>query len=152
MSIHVNPPGIVQNGAGIAISLEAMILYAENSEFFNYVRGLVGDWEYYISQTISLDATAYVTVQAGDVSEEQESRCSAYIYGWMPGSSEWNEGSCVAVVFFVCPAVTVSEQPSTVTITVRIETGETIIFYSKRTIPISNETARTADITDNDTL
>ena len=141
MSLHVNPLQALQNGNGVIVTPEVMVLYAENSDVFEYIREIVGDWEYYVSETIELDATAYVTVQAGEFSETQESKCKAYIYGWTPGSTEWINGSCVAIVFFTVPTLVVSESPTNVTVAVCLESEEAIIFNSKRTIPVLYEAA-----------
>lgn len=126
-----------------------MILYPENSSVFEAVRNQISDWEYYVSETVMLDATAYVTVQAGEISETEESQCSAYIYGWLPESAEWIPGSCVAIIFFAVPKMVVSELPSSVTVTVRVETEESIIFNSKRTIPVYHSEEEEAEVDEN---
>lgn len=139
MSLHINPVSVLQNGTGIVVAPEAMILYPEGSDEFEYIRGLIGDWEYYVSHVAALpDAVATVSVQVDGVAEETESQCSAYIYGWMPGAAEWIEGSCVAVVCFGMPKVVVSEAPLSVTILIRVE-GDVLVFNSKRIVPIYYE-------------
>ena len=118
------------------IAPEVMLLYPENSDFFNYIRSIIGDWDYYISEAVEIDAVAVVSLQAGENVQVSESQCVAYIYGWMPGSVEWIEGSCVAVVYFSVPKLTLAEVPPSVTVAVQVEAGEQLIFNTERAIKV----------------
>lgn len=132
----MNPVSVTQSGSDAIVAPEAMILYPENSEQFKYIQSLIGEWDYYISHKVVLNATAQIKVMAGEREETWESQCEAYIYGWMPGTPEWIPGSCVAIVYFAIPKLIVPELPSSVTLMIKMSMGETVIFNSKRTVPI----------------
>lgn len=134
MSFHVNPPCISDTGL---VNIEAMVIYGEHTDFFKYIRSLIPDWEYYVSKTVTLDADAEVTLQANDQKQQHTGKCKAYIYGWEPGSVEWVEGSCVAIVFFDMPKLTVPSTPLTVTVTVKVTSDDELIFYNRRTVPVT---------------
>ena len=136
MSLHINPTKITQDSNGIVLSPEVMIIYSEGTQEFEYIRSLIGSWDYYISPTVSLpNATATAEIQVNDVVESKTSNCSAYIYGWMPGSAEWIQGSCVAIVFFDVPQIAVPYALS-YTVRIRVEDGYVIAFSGVRTVPI----------------
>jgi len=140
LSLHVNPLKIVQDRNGtLTISPEAMIIYAEGVPEFSYVREVIGNWESFTSRVVKLDAVATVTLQIGEEVKEKTGKCQAYIYGYVPGSSEWEEGSCVAVVTLDCPSITV-EHADCYFLFVHFE-FEDKIFDAKITIPIYEELA-----------
>ena len=138
MSLHVNTITMDQTDEGIIISSEAMVLFSEGSPEFEYIRSLIGQWDHYVSATVPLPNTASKTeVQIGGSVWKAEGECFAYIYGWEPGSSEWIENSCVAIVVFNLPVALVPEVMSSATIRVQIQ-GD-IFFRGTKTIPIQQE-------------
>jgi hypothetical protein len=136
----VNPLQIVQDRNGdLTIKPEAMIIYAEGTPCFDYVKDLIGEWEGYTSKTVKLpNAVAHVQVQVDEEhATSMDSRCSAYIYGYMPGDPEWEEGSCVAVVFFDSPSLKCAPTPNyTVIVCFECEVSKLDV---KTTIPIYEE-------------
>jgi hypothetical protein len=137
MSLHVNPINAYPNDEGIAVPPEAMVLFPEGTPEFEYVQSLIKQWDHYVSAVVPLpNTTAMTEVQIGGSVWKLESECSAYIYGWQPGSAEWIEGSCVAVVCFSLSAMTI---PDVMSCTIRVWLQGDISFRGSKTVPITLE-------------
>jgi hypothetical protein len=115
-SLHVTPISAIRNGDGlITILPEICITFREGTPIFDYVKELIGTWEYYVSPTILVPggiATVNVSTidSFGNISStEIQSACSVYIYGWVPGDPEWWEGQCVAIFRATAPGITATD-------------------------------------------
>jgi hypothetical protein len=133
MSVHVNPVVALPNEEGTVVAPEIMILFPEETPEFNYIRSLLNDWEYYISPTVELDATANINIEG----VESTSQCHAYIYGWQEKTAEWQPGMASAIIYFTIPEILFVEKPSSITIQVEVK-GQINLFL-KRTVPIVYE-------------
>ena len=132
-SLLINPIRAEPEGDEVNISPEGMILYNEGSVEFDYIAGLIGEWDSFVSPAVTIpDAVAKVLLQANNIGLEAISRCTAYIYGYNPKNAEWNPGSCSAIVCFESPTITTSPVNS-VTININIEYFQ---FNESRTVPV----------------
>jgi hypothetical protein len=89
---------------------------------------LIGSWDYYTSVQVDVpNTTAQTNVFSVDSSgnptgsKQAEGLAAAYIYGYMPGTENWEPNSCVAYVFVKAPTVQIIGTACQVTIIVTVK-------------------------------
>ena len=127
----MNPLSVVDG----KLQPEVMVLYQEDTELFNYMRSLLGEWDYYVSPVVKIRATAKIIVEAAGVAVESESECAAYVYGWAPENVEYIPGACTTIVFFEAPMLDILGLEEPVECTVRVEIEE-LGFAAERQVSI----------------